>query len=82
MRRQEQTILKEIVDIADRYDYEIRTSSSKGLPDSAIMTAARKGSCDLIVMGVTRRAGETLNFGETATAVFEKSPASVVFVST
>jgi len=32
-------------------------------------------------MGVGRRPGEKLFFGDTAATVFEKSPASIVFVA-
>jgi K+:H+ antiporter len=35
---------------------------------------------NLIVMGVERRPGEKLFFGETATAILEKSDRSIVFV--
>jgi nucleotide-binding universal stress UspA family protein len=81
-RRQEQAILKEIVELADRNEFEIDTALAADLvPDRAILTAARRGRHDLIVMGVTRRAGEILDFGDTAAAVLNHAEASILFVS-
>ena len=36
---------------------------------------------NLIMMGVSRRPGDKLFFGDTAAAVLEKSPTSIVFVA-
>jgi nucleotide-binding universal stress UspA family protein len=81
-RRQEQAILKDIVELADRYDFEIESAVAADItPERAILTAARHGRHDLIVMGVTRRAGDTLNFGDTAAAVLDKAEASILFIS-
>jgi nucleotide-binding universal stress UspA family protein len=81
-RRQEQAILKEIVQMADRYDVKVNTAvHSDVAPDEAILAQAKKGRHDLIVMGVQRRPGDKLFFGDTAAAVFEKSPASLLFLS-
>jgi nucleotide-binding universal stress UspA family protein len=41
----------------------------------------RDGDYDLIVMGVSRRPGDTLFFGSTAAAVLENSQQSMVFIS-
>jgi Kef-type K+ transport system membrane component KefB/nucleotide-binding universal stress UspA family protein len=81
-RRQEQAILKEIVQMADRYDVKVKTAvRSDVAPDEAILAQAKKGGHDLILMGVQRRPGDKLFFGDTAAAVFERSPGSVVFLS-
>ena len=81
-RRHEQAILKEIVRMADRYDVEVKTAvRSDVAPDEAILAQAKKGGHDLIVMGVQRRPGDKLFFGDTAAAVFEKSPSSVLFLA-
>jgi nucleotide-binding universal stress UspA family protein len=37
---------------------------------------------DLVVVGVTRRLGETLFFGNTAAAILEKSDQSILFLGT
>jgi nucleotide-binding universal stress UspA family protein len=81
-RRHEQAILKEIVQMADRYDVKVRTAVRADVaPDAAILTQAKHGGHDLIVMGVQRRPGDKLFFGDTAASVLEKSPASLLFVS-
>jgi Kef-type K+ transport system membrane component KefB/nucleotide-binding universal stress UspA family protein len=81
-RRREQAILKDIARMADRYDVPIKTAvRSDVAPDKAILSEAKKGCHDLIVMGVNRRSGDALFFGDTAAAVFEKSPASILLLS-
>ena len=81
-RRHEQAILKEIVQMADRYDVAVKTAvRSDVAPDEAILAQAKKGGHDFIIMGVQRRPGDKLFFGDTAAAVFEKSPSSVLFLS-
>jgi nucleotide-binding universal stress UspA family protein len=81
-RRQEQAILKEIVELADRYDFDIKTAVATDVaPDKAIVTAAKRGRHDLIVMGVSRRTGETLDFGDTAAAVLENADSSILFLA-
>lgn len=81
--RQEQAILKEIVQMADRYDVEVRTAvRSDVAPDAAILGQARRGGHDLVLMGVQRRPGDSLFFGDTAAAVFEKATCSLLFLST
>ena len=81
-RRQEQAIMKDIVEIADRYDVTASTEIRADLaPRDAILTEAKKRGHDLIVMGVSRRSGDKLFFGDTAAAVLEKSPASIMFVA-
>jgi Kef-type K+ transport system membrane component KefB/nucleotide-binding universal stress UspA family protein len=81
-RRQEQAVMKEIVEIADRYDVTTSTEIRADLaPRDAILTEAKKGEHDLIVMGVSRRSGDKLFFGDTAAGVLEKSPGSIMFVA-
>ena len=81
-RRHEETILKDIVELADRYDTPIRTALRVDIaPEDAILRQARLGRYDLVVMGVGRPAGETLYFGKIAAAVLEHSQHSLLFVS-
>jgi K+:H+ antiporter len=81
-RRYEQAILKDVVELADQYDQTIKTAVRADVaPDKAILTEAKRGGHDLIVMGVSRRPGK-LFFGDTATTVFANSPASIVFLAT
>jgi Kef-type K+ transport system membrane component KefB/nucleotide-binding universal stress UspA family protein len=81
-RRHEEAILKDIVELADRYDTPIRTALRLDTaPEDAILRQARLGSYDLVVMGVGRPAGDTLYFGKIAAAVLENSQHSILFVS-
>jgi len=81
-RRREEAVLKEIVDLADRYGRSIRTALRLDIsPEDAILRQAHLGRYNLIVMGVGRPAGETLFFGKVAAAVLENSKHSMLFVS-
>jgi len=82
-RRYEETMLKDIVELADRYRAPIRTALRVNMAaEDAILRQARRGRHDLIVMGVNRRPGPTLFFGNVAAAVLEQAECSVLFVST
>jgi nucleotide-binding universal stress UspA family protein len=50
-------------------------------PDNAIVSATRRNGYDLLVMGVSRRTGDILDFGDTATAVLENADSSILFVA-
>jgi K+:H+ antiporter len=81
-RREEQAVIKEIAEMADRYDVAIKTEMhSDTTPDEAILAQVKKDRHDLIIMGVSRRPGDTLYYGDTAAAVFERAQASIVFVA-
>jgi Kef-type K+ transport system membrane component KefB/nucleotide-binding universal stress UspA family protein len=80
--RHEESVLKEIVELADRSGHSIRTALRLNVaPENAILRQARLGGYNLIVMGVGRPAGETLFFGKVAAAVLENSERSIVLVS-
>jgi nucleotide-binding universal stress UspA family protein len=79
-RAREQAILKDMVDLAGRHDMDIRTRvRSDVAPDRAVVAEAERHN--LIIMGVSRRPGDALFFGETAAGILENSPASVVFLA-
>ena len=81
-RRHEEEILKDTVALADRYRTKISTALRVDMaPDEAILREAARGGYDLIVMGVNRRPGETLYFGNVAASVLTKASASVLFVA-
>jgi Kef-type K+ transport system membrane component KefB/nucleotide-binding universal stress UspA family protein len=81
-RQQEQAIMKDFVEMADHYDAKAKIAlHADAAPDKAILAELKKGEHDLIVMGVSRRPGDKLFFGDTAAAVFEKSPVSIVFLA-
>ena len=81
-RREQEAVLKDIVKSADQYGVRVRTAvSSRANPAKAILDQARRGGQNLIVMGVSRRPGETLSFGEIAAGVLERSECSLLFVA-
>jgi nucleotide-binding universal stress UspA family protein len=81
-RPHEQAVLKDIVDLAERYGRSIRTMLRLDIAaENAILRQARLGNYNLIVMGVTRPAGATLYFGKIAAAILENSTHSILFVS-
>ena len=81
-RRHEEAILKDIVAIADGYNMSIRTAVLTGkTANEAILGEVERRKHNLIVMGVGRRPGEKLFFGDTAAALLEKSERSLLFVA-
>jgi Kef-type K+ transport system membrane component KefB/nucleotide-binding universal stress UspA family protein len=81
-RRHEEAILKDIVAIADGYNMSIRTAVlSHSAADEAILNEAKRRKHNLVVMGVGRRPGERLFFGDTAHALLEKSERSLLFLA-
>jgi len=81
MRRNELAVLKEVAALAERYDVPLRSTTRADMaPDEAILREAGRGY-DLVVLGVSRRPGDVLFFGNTAAAVLERSPTSNLFVA-
>jgi nucleotide-binding universal stress UspA family protein len=80
LRREEQAILDDVTVLARIYDCKIATAVRADVaPDEAVIAAAKRHN--LIVMGVSRRPGDRLFFGETAAGVFREAPISVVFLA-
>ena len=81
-RLHEEAVLREIVEIADRYDMrartKIRTSAS---PPAAILSEAEHARDTLIVLGVTTRPSDALLFGVTADQLLEMSGCSLLFIA-
>jgi Kef-type K+ transport system membrane component KefB/nucleotide-binding universal stress UspA family protein len=81
-RRHEEAILKDIVELADTYNVKVKTAVIGDMEaEEAILKEAKNGEHNLIVMGVSRRPGEKLFFGNTASAVLEKAEVSLMFVA-
>jgi Kef-type K+ transport system membrane component KefB/nucleotide-binding universal stress UspA family protein len=81
-RRQEEAILKDIVAIADGYNMRIRTAVvAERATDEAILSEVERRNHNLVVVGVGRRPGEKLFFGDTAAALLKKSERSLLFVA-
>jgi len=81
-RRQEEAILKDIVAIADGYNMRIRTAViAERATDEAILSEVERRNHNLVVVGVGRRPGEKLFFGDTAAALLKNSKRSLLFVA-
>lgn len=78
----EEAILKDTVATAARYHVDVVTSLfANTAPEEAILQEIRSGGADLVVVGVDRIQGDTLNFGSVAAALLSKSKVSVLLVS-
>ncbi len=81
-RRYEEAILKDIVELAESYEVDLRTAvRTDDDPDEAILKEVARRKHNLIVIGVGRRPGEKLFFGDTAAALLAKSEQSLLFVA-
>ena len=82
MRQGDAAALREVLDLAERAGLRVRTHvRATRSPEREILRQARAGDHDLIVMGVTRRAGEAASFGPLAETVLEASDRSVLFLA-
>jgi Kef-type K+ transport system membrane component KefB/nucleotide-binding universal stress UspA family protein len=80
-RRNERAVLTDIGALADRYEVKLHSTTRANMaPDKAILQESKRGY-DLIVLGVSRRPGDALFFGNTATAVLDRSEVSNLFVA-
>jgi Kef-type K+ transport system membrane component KefB/nucleotide-binding universal stress UspA family protein len=77
-----EAVLKEAVEVAERYGVPMRTAikRSTAVADT-ILREAGASRRTLIVMGVNRRPGDSLFFGDVAAAILERSTRSLLFVS-
>jgi nucleotide-binding universal stress UspA family protein len=81
IRRNELAVLKDIAALAERYDVPLRNATRADMaPDQAILREAGRGY-GLVVLGVSRRPGDVLFFGNTASTVLERSTTSILFVA-
>src|ERR1051326_1644355 len=81
-RREHEAILRDGVEMADHYNVDMRTDVAIDVAaEDAILRHANAHRNTLIIMGVNRRPGEPLLFGNVAPAVLEKSRRSILFVS-
>ena len=80
--RHEEAILKDIVAIADGYNMSIRTAVlADDAAAAAIRSECKRHKNNLVVMGVGRRPGEKLFFGDTAAALLKDADCSLLFVA-
>ena len=73
---------KEITVIATALEQSVQVAQRTNIsPEDAILREARLGAHDLILLGVSRRPGERLSFGELAAALLDSSDRSLLFLS-
>lgn len=81
-RQYEEAILKDIVKLAETYEVDIKTAVRPNVAaDQAILREMHRRRNNLVVMGVGRRPGERLYFGDTAATLLETSDRSLLFVA-
>jgi Kef-type K+ transport system membrane component KefB/nucleotide-binding universal stress UspA family protein len=73
--------IREVRELGSHYGVHVRGKVRKRATESAVLAELHGGQYDLVVMGVTPRAGEHLSFGESAAAVLERADCSLIFVS-
>ena len=79
-RHNEEAVLKDIAKLGERYDVDLRTDIA---PNSSAEIPIRKEASnhDLVVMGVNRRPGKTLFFGNTAAELMKDWDGPILFVA-
>jgi len=81
-RQYEEAILKDIVKLAETYEVDIKTAVRPNVAaDQAILREMHRRRNNLVVMGVGRRPGDRLYFGDTAATLLETSDRSLLFVA-
>jgi nucleotide-binding universal stress UspA family protein len=82
-RANQEAILKEIAQMAGGYNLNIHTAMlADSAANDAILKEAERRKNNLIVLGVGRRPGETLFFGDTAAGLLADAKCSLLFVAT
>lgn len=77
-----EAIIREIVRLGDPYGVEVKGAVRRiGTPQEAILRQLEVGRHNLLVMGVSRRPGEQLFFGQVPAEMLERAECSVIFVA-
>jgi Kef-type K+ transport system membrane component KefB/nucleotide-binding universal stress UspA family protein len=80
---EEAAVLKDFASLADRYGVPARTIVSQNAAiQDAIVGEAQRGGHTLLVLGVSRRGGEDLFFGNVAKDIVSRCPISLLLIST
>jgi nucleotide-binding universal stress UspA family protein len=73
--------IREIVDLGGHYNIRVRGRVRRDrATDNAILKEIESGRYSLLVMGVSRRPGDRLFFGDVAAEVLQRAKCSVLFV--
>jgi Kef-type K+ transport system membrane component KefB/nucleotide-binding universal stress UspA family protein len=74
-------VIREIVRLGDPYGVVVKPAmQSAGTSQDAILRQIKSGRHNLVVMGVSVRPGERLDFGQTAAALLDQAECSLMFV--
>jgi len=74
---------RKIDEIASYSDVKVeKIIQQSGSPELSILRHARKGRYNLIILGVSRRAGETLSYGAIADTLVDTSDRSFILIET
>jgi nucleotide-binding universal stress UspA family protein len=81
-RREADSLLEEVKQIAEHHAAKVKTSvRTDSSVDEGILHTIESGEHDLIVMGASRRPGDTLSFGDVAASLLKEAKCSILFVS-
>jgi Kef-type K+ transport system membrane component KefB/nucleotide-binding universal stress UspA family protein len=81
-RANQEAILKEIAQLAGGYNLDIHTAMlADSVANDAILKEAERRKNNLIVLGVGRRPGEGLFFGDTAASLLADAKCSLLFLA-
>jgi nucleotide-binding universal stress UspA family protein len=81
-RRHEEAILKDVVAMAGDSDIDIHTAvTADSAADNAILKEIERRKHNLVVLGVGRRPGERLFFGDTAAGLLAEAECSLLFLA-
>jgi nucleotide-binding universal stress UspA family protein len=82
-RAHQEAILKEVVELASSYNLNVHTAMlADTAANDAILKETERRKHNLIVLGVGRRPGEGLFFGDTAAGLLADAKCSLLFVAT
>ena len=74
-------VIREIVRLGDPYGVAIKPAvQSAGTSHDAILHQIKSGRHNLVVLGVSMRPGQQLDFGQTAAALLDQAECSLMFV--
>jgi len=80
-RLREESVLRDMVELGERYDLTVRTRiSPRSAAADAILKEARR-NFSMIVMGTSARPGEELFFGNTATAILKEWNGAILLLA-
>jgi Kef-type K+ transport system membrane component KefB/nucleotide-binding universal stress UspA family protein len=80
---EETAVLKDFVALADRYGVAMRTIVGQNASiQDAIIGEVQRGAHTLLILGVSRRGGEDLFFGNVAKNIVGRCPISLLLLST